>query len=220
MKWLVMPRPNAQGKRETVQEQLSFTQERFEAAKHKSRQLAGQLGNEAAANEDLRARMHALEEENDIRTRSLLERKAKAQQRKRGDARDMMAESKAKDDRIKRLESTLMQERARLEGELRSARSDYEEAAKESRRKAARLQRRCLELEYRVATQSQGSETNGNGGGIPPPEASISSSSASAGGLRSRASAANGNPLAATAVLHSTVHGHRQPVLTDPDTFC
>ncbi|CAM9523321.1 unnamed protein product, partial [Ectocarpus sp. 8 AP-2014] len=69
--------------RETVQDQISFTQERFEAAKHKSRQLAGQLGNEAAANEDLRARMHALEEENDIRTRSLLERKAKAQQRKR-----------------------------------------------------------------------------------------------------------------------------------------
>ncbi|CAN0272160.1 unnamed protein product, partial [Ectocarpus sp. 12 AP-2014] len=70
-------------RRETVQEQLSFTQERFEAAKHKSRQLAGQLGNETAANEDLRARMHALEEENDIRTRSLEERKAKAQQRKR-----------------------------------------------------------------------------------------------------------------------------------------
>ncbi|CAM9860723.1 unnamed protein product [Ectocarpus sp. 6 AP-2014] len=189
--------------RETVQEQLSFTQERFEAVKHKSRQLAGQLGNEVAANEDLRARMHALEEENDIRTRSLLERKAKAQQRKRGDARDMMAESKAKDDRIKRLESTLMQERSRLEGELQSARSDYEEAAKESRRKAARLQRRCLELEYRVATQFNGSETNGNGGGIPPPQASISSSSASAGGVRSRASATNGNPLAATAGLIS-----------------
>ncbi|CAM9516115.1 unnamed protein product [Ectocarpus sp. 12 AP-2014] len=190
-------------RRETVQEQLSFTQERFEAAKHKSRQLAGQLGNETAANEDLRARMHALEEENDIRTRSLEERKAKAQQRKRGDARDMMAESKAKDDRIKRLESTLMQERARLGGELQSARSDYEEAAKESRRKAARLQRRCLELEYRVATQSQGSETNGNGGGIIPAEASISSPSASTGGLQRRASEANGNPLAATAGLIS-----------------
>ncbi|CAM9605019.1 unnamed protein product [Ectocarpus sp. 4 AP-2014] len=189
--------------REIVQEQLSFTQERFEAAKHKSRQLAGQLGNETAANEDLRARMHALEEENDVRTRSLQERKAKAQQRKKGDARDMMAESKAKDDRIKRLESTLMQERARLEGELQSARSDYEKAAKENRRKAARLQRRCLELEYRVATQSQGSETNGNGGGIAPPEASTSSSSASTGGLQSRASAGNGNPLSATAGLIS-----------------
>ncbi|CAM9580584.1 unnamed protein product [Ectocarpus fasciculatus] len=189
--------------RETVQEQLSFTQERFEAAKHKARQLAGQLGNEAAANEDLRVRMHAVEEENDIRTRSLQERKAKAQQRKRGDARDMMAESKAKDDRIKRLESTLMQERARLEGELQSARSDYEEAAKESRRKAARLQRRCLELEYRVATQSDGSVSNGNDVGIPPPQASISSSSASTGGLRSRASAASGSPLAATAGLIS-----------------
>ncbi|CAN0295439.1 unnamed protein product, partial [Laminaria digitata] len=75
------------------------------------------------------------------RTKAVQERKVKAQQRKRGDTRDMMAESKAKDDRIKNLESTLMQERARLEEELRSARSDYEEAAKESRRKAGRLQR-------------------------------------------------------------------------------
>ncbi|CAN0141456.1 unnamed protein product [Pylaiella littoralis] len=151
--------------REAIEEQLVFTQERFEAAKHKVRQLSGQLEVEAGDNEALRARLDAMEEENNIRSRSLQERKAKAQQRKRGDARDTMAESKAKDNRIKALESTLMQERARLEGELQSARSDYEDAAKESRRKAGRLQRRCLELEYRLATHSKSSDINGGVGG-------------------------------------------------------
>ncbi|CAM9143119.1 unnamed protein product, partial [Hapterophycus canaliculatus] len=168
---------------DTAQEQLVFTQERFEVAKRKVRQLSGQLEVEASDNEALRARVHAMEQDNDIRARSLQERKAKAQQRKRGDTRDMMAESKAKDDRIKALESQLMQERVRLEGELQTARSDYEGAAKEGRRKAARLQRRCLELEYRVATQSKGSETNVGWRNVPP--TASTSSSASTGGSRS-----------------------------------
>eukprot|EP00903_Cladosiphon_okamuranus_P016279 g15012.t1 len=171
---------------ETVREQLTFTQERFEAAKHKARQLSGQLETETGENEALRTRLQAMEEENDMRTRSLQERKAKAQQRKR-----------AKDDRIKSLESTLMKERARLEEELQSARSDYEEAAKESRRKTARLQRRCLELEYRVATQSNGSDGNsGEGGGVggrggdalPPTAPSSSSLTPPVAGLISAAS--------------------------------
>ncbi|CAM9163321.1 unnamed protein product, partial [Scytosiphon promiscuus] len=169
--------------RETIQEQLVFTQERFEVAKRKVRQLSGRLEVEVGDNEALRARLHAMEEDNDIRVKSLQERKAKAQHRKRGDTRDMMAESKAKDDRIKALESSLMQERARLEGELQTARSDYEEAAKESRRKAARLQKRCLELEYRVATQSNRSETNAGGRNVA--SAASTSSSAPTNGSRS-----------------------------------
>ncbi|CAM9221703.1 unnamed protein product, partial [Sphacelaria rigidula] len=100
--------------RAVVQDQLDIAQERLDSARLKIRQMSGQLNMEAQDNENLRAHLRGLEEESDrSRAKDQEERKARAQQRKRGGMRDAMADSKAKDDRIKALENNLMQERER-----------------------------------------------------------------------------------------------------------